>query len=150
MIQQGTAGSHKEKRSCYAPEEGVRYDGEEKGCWLWKKPPPLSKKPVNRELMGIIESLQRQAEQMEESSEESSAKSEESSDKSDENLKSDEETEVPKPCDSSEKVSDETKENDVDPPQKRMKGADGKAVVNADEHIDGAEAEAESKSMAFN
>jgi E3 ubiquitin-protein ligase UHRF1 len=20
---------------------------EEKGCWLWKKPPPLSKKPVN-------------------------------------------------------------------------------------------------------
>ncbi|WJX54214.1 RING-type E3 ubiquitin transferase [Trifolium repens] len=108
--------SHKEKRSSYAPEEGVRYDGvyriekcwrklgiqghkvcrylfvrcdneaapwasnfsgdrprplpiieelkdavdvterkgdpswdfdEEKGCWLWKKPPPLSKKPVN-------------------------------------------------------------------------------------------------------
>lgn len=20
---------------------------EEKGCWLWKKPPPLSKKPMN-------------------------------------------------------------------------------------------------------
>ncbi|GAU48818.1 hypothetical protein TSUD_99900 [Trifolium subterraneum] len=304
------AQSHKEKRSSYAPEEGVRYDGvyriekcwrkigiqghkvcrylfvrcdneaapwtsdlsgdrprplpiieefkdaiditerkgdpswdfdEEKGCWLWKKPPPLSKKPVNtvdpidgsiikvvrpkakkvpfkikdrllkefgcsichkvlasplttpcahnfckaclegtfsgqsyirtrttqsgrslraqknvmkcptcstdiadylqnpqvnREMMDIIESLQRQAEQMEESSEESSAKSEdESSGKSDENLKLDEEKEIPKPCDSSEKVSEET-ENDVDPPQKRRKGTDGKAVVNAEEHTD--------------
>ncbi|XP_045822617.1 E3 ubiquitin-protein ligase ORTHRUS 2-like [Trifolium pratense] len=302
--------SHKEKRSSYAPEEGVRYDGvyriekcwrkigiqghkvcrylfvrcdneaapwasdfsgdrprplpiieelkdavdvterkgdpswdfdEEKGCWLWKKPPPLSKKPVNtvdpidgskikvvkpkakkasfkikdrllkefgcnicrkvlaspittpcahnfckaclegsfsgqsyirnrttqsgrslrtqknimkcptcstdiadylqnpqvnREMMGMIESLQRKAEQMEESSEESSARSEEPSDKSDENRKSGEETEVPKPCDSSEKVSEETEENDVDPLEKRRKGADGKAVVNAEEHTD--------------
>jgi hypothetical protein len=85
-------------------------------------------------MMGIIESLQRQAEQMEENSEESS-------DKSDENLKSDEEKEVPKPCDSSEKVSDETKENDVDPPQKRKKGADGKAVVNVEEHTDEAAVE---------
>jgi E3 ubiquitin-protein ligase UHRF1 len=96
---------------------------------------------VNREMMGVIESLQRQAEEMEESSEESSAKSEESSDKSDENLKSDEEKEVPKPCDSSEKVSEETKENDVDPPQKRKKGADGKAVVNVEEHTDEAAVE---------
>ncbi|MCI73447.1 E3 ubiquitin-protein ligase UHRF1, partial [Trifolium medium] len=79
-------------------------------------------------------------------SEESSAKSLESSDKSDENLKSDEETEVPKPCDSTEIVLEEINESDLDPPQKRRKGADGKAVVNADEHIDGAEAE--SKAMA--
>ncbi|KAK2385395.1 Zinc finger (C3HC4-type RING finger) family protein [Trifolium repens] len=314
--------SHKEKRSSYAPEEGVRYDGvyriekcwrkigiqghkvcrylfvrcdneaapwtsdlsgdrprplpiieefkdaidvterkgdpswdfdKEKGCWLWKKPPPLSKKPVNivdpidgskikvvrpkakkvsfkikdrllkefgcnicrkvlasplttpcahnfckaclegafsgqsyirnratqsgcslrtrknimkcptcstdiadylqnpqvnREMMGVIESLQRQAEQVEESSEESSAKSEGSSDKSDENLKSDEETDVPNPCDSREIVLEEINENDPDPTQKRRKGADGKAVVKAGEHIDGAEAE--SKAVAFN
>jgi hypothetical protein len=92
-------------------------------------------------MMGIIESLQRQAEQMEENSEESS-------DKSDENLKSDEEKEVPKPCDSSEKVSEETKENDVDPPQNRRKGADGKAVVNVEEHTD--EAVVENEVMAFN
>ncbi|XP_045822619.1 E3 ubiquitin-protein ligase ORTHRUS 2-like [Trifolium pratense] len=312
--------SHKEKRSSYAPEAGVRYDGvyriekcwrkigiqghkvcrylfvrcdneaapwtsdlsgdrprplpiieefknaidvterkgdpswdfdEEKGCWLWKKPPPLSKKPVNivdpkdgskikvvrpkekkvslkikdrllkefgcnichkvlasplttpcahnfckaclegafagksyirnratsngrslrtkknimkcptcstdiadylqnpqvnREMMGVIESL---AEQMEESSEESSAKSLESGDKSDENLRSDEETEVPKPCDSTEIVLEEINESDLNPlPQKRRKGADGKAVVNADEHIDGAEVEI--KAMTFN
>ncbi|GAU11725.1 hypothetical protein TSUD_74760 [Trifolium subterraneum] len=318
----GQSTSHKEKRSSYAPEAGVRYDGvyriekcwrkigiqghkvcrylfvrcdneaapwtsdlsgdrprplpiidefkdaidvterkgepswdfdEEKGCWLWKKPPPLSKKPVNvvnpidgskikvvrpkakkvsfkikdrllkefgcnicrkvlasplttpcahnfckaclegvfsgqsfirnratqsgcslrtrknimkcptcstdiadylqnpqvnREMMGVIESLQRQAEQMEENSEESSAKSEESNDKSDENLKSDEEIEVPKPCGSSEIVLEEINENDLDPPQKRRKGADGKAVVNAGEYIDGAEAE--SNSVSFN
>jgi hypothetical protein len=99
-------------------------------------------------MMGVIESLRRQAEQVEESSEESSAKSEGSSDKSDENLKSDEDTDVPKPCDSREIVLEEINENDLDPPQKRRKGADGKAVVKADEHIDGAEAE--SKAMAFN
>ncbi|MCI20596.1 E3 ubiquitin-protein ligase UHRF1, partial [Trifolium medium] len=87
-------------------------------------------------MMSVIESLQRQAEPMEESSEESSAKSEESSEKNDENLKSDEEKEVPKPCDSNEKVLEETKENDADSPQKRRKGADGKAVVNAEEHTD--------------
>ncbi|KAM7278374.1 hypothetical protein ACFE04_005508 [Oxalis oulophora] len=50
--------SHKEKRSAYAPEEGVRYDGvyriekcwrkvgiqEKEGVWKWKKPAPLSRK----------------------------------------------------------------------------------------------------------
>ncbi|KAI3694124.1 hypothetical protein L1987_77085 [Smallanthus sonchifolius] len=156
-----TSLSHKEKRSAYAPEKGVRYDGvyriekcwrkpgiqgykvcrylfvrcdndpapwtsdengdrprslptikelkdatdvterkappswdydEEKACWIWKVPPPESRKQtdridagdgtkprivrrktqmmsnpqVNRELMSVIESLQRQTKEMEE------------------------------------------------------------------------------------
>jgi hypothetical protein len=92
-------------------------------------------------MMGVIESLQQQAEQMEESSEESSAKS-------DENLKPDEETEVSKPCDSSEKVLKEINKNDLNPPQKRRKGAGGKAAANTEEHID--EANVGSKAMALN
>ncbi|XP_024629209.1 E3 ubiquitin-protein ligase ORTHRUS 2 isoform X2 [Medicago truncatula] len=89
----------------------------------------LQNPQVNREMMGVIESLQQQAEQMEESSEESSVKS-------DENLKPDEETEVSKPCDSSEKVLKEINKNDLNPPQKRRKGTGGKAVANTEEHID--------------
>ncbi|GJN04516.1 hypothetical protein PR202_ga22070 [Eleusine coracana subsp. coracana] len=51
--------SHKEKRSSYPPESGVRYDGvyridkcwrkvgiQEKEGWKWMVPPPISRKPI--------------------------------------------------------------------------------------------------------
>jgi hypothetical protein len=106
---------------------------------------------VNREMMGVIESLQRQAEEMDEdNSEESSAKSsEESGAKTDENLKPDEETDISKPLDSGEKVVEEIDENDLNPPpQKRGKGANGKTVVNMEEPVD--EAEVENKAVTCN
>lgn len=85
--------------------------------------------------MGVIESLQRQAEQMEENSEESS-------DKNDENLeKTHEETEVSKPCDSSEKVLEEINDNELNRPHKRRKGAGGTVVVNKEEHAEDNELE---------
>ncbi|XP_058732247.1 E3 ubiquitin-protein ligase ORTHRUS 2-like [Vicia villosa] len=101
----------------------------------------LQNPQVNREMMGVIESLQRQTEQqMEESSEELSAKS-------DENLTPDEEMEeVSNPCDSGEKVLMEIN-NDLDPPKKERKVAGGKVVVNLEEHID--DAVVESESMDF-
>ncbi|GAU17628.1 hypothetical protein TSUD_255030 [Trifolium subterraneum] len=103
----------------------------------------LQNPQVNREMMGVIETLQRQAEQMDEES------SEESSAKSDENLKPDEETDVSKPSDSNEKVEEEINKNDLNPlPQKRRKGADGKTVVNTEEPVD--EAEVENKAVTCN
>lgn len=95
---------------------------------------------VNREMMGVIESLQRQTEQqMEESSEELSAKS-------DENLVPDEEMEFSKPCDSGEKVLKEINKNDLDPPKKGRKVAGGKIVVESEAMDD---AEVESEAMDF-
>lgn len=92
-------------------------------------------------MMGIIESLQLQAEQME--------SSEEPSDKNDENLKQlDEETEVSKPCDSSDKVLEEINDNDLNQPLKRRKGAGGAVVVNEEEHVD--QVEIEDKAMICN
>jgi hypothetical protein len=102
-------------------------------------------------MMGVIESLQRQAEEMDEdNSEESSAKSsEESGAKTDENLKPDEETDISKPLDSGEKVVEEIDENDLNPPpQKQRKGANGKTVVNMEEPVD--EAEVENKAVTCN
>ena len=96
-------------------------------------------------MMGVIESLQRQAEQQEEQMEENSG---ESSAKSEENDKPDEETEVSKSSDSSEKVMEEVNEDDVNPPQKKRKGDNGKAVVNSEEHID--DAGVESQTVACN
>ncbi|KAK7299811.1 hypothetical protein RJT34_10639 [Clitoria ternatea] len=88
----------------------------------------LQNPQVNREMMGVIESLQREAEQMEENLEESD-------DKNDENLKNmNEETEVSKPCDSSENVLEEIKDNDLNRPHKRRKGAGGSAAVNMEEN----------------
>ncbi|XP_027368630.1 E3 ubiquitin-protein ligase ORTHRUS 2-like [Abrus precatorius] len=88
----------------------------------------LQNPQVNREMMGVIESLQRQAEQMDDNSEESS-------DKNDENLKNvDDGTEVVKNSDSSEKVLEEIKDNDLNQPHTRRKGAGGAVMVNIDEH----------------
>ncbi|CAJ2633543.1 E3 ubiquitin-protein ligase orthrus 2-like protein [Trifolium pratense] len=102
----------------------------------------LQNPQVNREMMGVIELLQRQAEEMDET--------EESSAKSDENLKPDEETDVSKPSNSNEKVVEEIKENDLNPPpQKRRKGADGKTVENMEEAVVD-EAEVESKTVTCN
>ncbi|KAJ1383868.1 Zinc finger, RING-type [Sesbania bispinosa] len=94
----------------------------------------LQNPQVNREMMGIIESLQHQVEQMEENSEELS-------DKNDENIKNlhDEEAEVSKPCDSSEKVLEEINDNDLNRPLKRRKSSGGTVVVNIEEHTDEAE-----------
>lgn len=71
----------------------------------------LQNPQVNREMMGVIESLQRQAEQDE--------NSEESSDKNDENLH--DVAEVSKPSDSSETVLEEIKDSDLNQPHKRRK-----------------------------
>ncbi|OIW16451.1 hypothetical protein TanjilG_19167 [Lupinus angustifolius] len=103
----------------------------------------LQNPQVNRQMMGIIESLQCEAEQLEENSSESS-------DKNDENQKNG--SEVSKPGedddddddvdddavddDSSEKVLEEIKDNDLNLPQKRRKVAKGAVVVNEEEHID--------------
>ncbi|CAK8539038.1 unnamed protein product [Lathyrus sativus] len=96
----------------------------------------LQNPQVNREMMGVIESLQRQAEEMAESAEESSSKS-------DENLKPEEESDVSKPSDSGEEVLEVIKENEKEeeePPQKKRKGARGKAVANVEEPpVDAAE-----------
>ncbi|RDX75256.1 E3 ubiquitin-protein ligase ORTHRUS 2, partial [Mucuna pruriens] len=82
----------------------------------------LQNPQVNREMMGFIETLQHQAEQDEnsgESSDKNDENSEESSDKHDENLH--DATEVSKPSDSSEKVLEEIKDNDLNQPHKRRK-----------------------------
>lgn len=71
----------------------------------------LQNPQVNREMMGVIESLQRQAEQDE--------NSEESSDKNDENLH--DVAEVSKPSDSGENVLEEIKDSDLNQPHKRRK-----------------------------
>ncbi|KAH1062960.1 hypothetical protein GLYMA_02G309100v4 [Glycine max] len=70
----------------------------------------LQNPQVNREMLAVIESLQRQAED---------ENSEESSDKNDENLH--DPTEVSKPCDSSDKVLEEIKDNELNQPHKRRK-----------------------------
>ena len=64
---------------------------------------------VNREMLAVIESLQRQAEE----------NSEELSDKNDENLH--DPTEVSKPSDSTDKVLEEIKDNELNQPHKRRK-----------------------------
>ena len=93
--------------------------------------------------MSAIETLMREAE-MEESSEVSS-------DKNDENLENVQDvdgTEVSKPCDSSEKVLEEIKDNDLNQPHKRRKGAGGAVIVNTEEHIDEAGQEDNVKSCS--
>lgn len=69
----------------------------------------LQNPQVNREMLAVIESLQRQAEE----------NSEELSDKNDENLH--DPTEVSKPSDSTDKVLEEIKDNELNQPHKRRK-----------------------------
>ncbi|XP_061344128.1 E3 ubiquitin-protein ligase ORTHRUS 2-like [Gastrolobium bilobum] len=93
----------------------------------------LQNPQVNREMMGLIESLQSQ---MEENSEESSCKNDENS----KNLQDG--TEVLKPSDdSSEKVLEEINDNDLNRPQKRRNTDSGAGMVNKEENIDEVELE---------
>ncbi|KAL4298460.1 hypothetical protein S245_057817 [Arachis hypogaea] len=90
----------------------------------------LQNPEVNRHMMSAIEALLREAE-MEESSEVSN-------DKNDENIETvndDDGTEVSKPCDSGEDVLEEIKDNDLNQPHKRRKGAGDSAIVNTEEQI---------------
>ncbi|KAL1347417.1 hypothetical protein AAHE18_07G003800 [Arachis hypogaea] len=91
----------------------------------------LQNPEVNRHMMSAIETLLREAE-IEESSEVSN-------DKNDENIETvndDDGTEVSKHCDSGENVLEEIKDNDLNQPHKRRKGAGDSAIVNTEEQID--------------
>ncbi|KAK7291156.1 hypothetical protein RIF29_06079 [Crotalaria pallida] len=105
----------------------------------------LQNPQVNREMMGLIETLQREAEQMEEEKSSEASEETKSSEASEETKSSEaseetkknasDESEVSKPCDSTEKVLEEIVDNDLNRPTKRRKGAKGAVVANKEEHV---------------
>ncbi|QHN84423.1 ABC transporter G family member [Arachis hypogaea] len=144
--------SHEEKRSAYAPQFGVRVclplvsQGVERPCdnSLWPQPflakalsergeakmgAPCEHKRIH--MMSTIKTLLREAE-IEESSEVSNDKNNENI----ETVNDDDGTEVSKHCDSGENVLEEIKDNDLNQPHKRRKGAGDSAIVNNEEQID--------------
>ncbi|RYR29936.1 hypothetical protein HN51_062754 [Arachis hypogaea] len=90
----------------------------------------LQNPEVNKHMMSAIETLLREAE-IEESSEVSNDKNNENI----ETVNDDDGKEVSKHCDSGENVLEEIKDNDLNQPHKRRKGAGDSAIVNSEEQI---------------